>query len=561
MLDCDGVNTGGSMIGSGSISDADFGTQVAALGAWRRAVAQALHRHGEWLERNDIADAGLRLRQERLLRRLQDDRMSIAFVAEFSRGKSELINAIFFSRYGRRVVPSSAGRTTMCPTELLHDPARPPSIRLLPIETRLREASLADLRDLPGDWRETLIDASDADSVAAAFDAVRQTRRVTVDEAVMLGLHDADDPRSPIVPDAQGMVDIPRWRHAIVNIPDPLLAQGLVIIDTPGLNAIGNEPELTLGLIPSSDAVVFMLAADAGVTRSDIDVWRDHIDPAQKSGRMVVLNKIDGLWDDLRRPAEIDLEVARQVNSVSQVLGIPLERVHPVSAQKGLVARIQRDDALLRRSRLAQFEAALSSELVHGRQMIVREQVTRGLEEIASVAGALSAVPPQGVGGAGGRAERPARQESRDGGPDGPAHPQRTRRVRDQPASASGAAGRVQAPCRRRAGGRGDRAPAQPRPRGPRSDAREQALGGSSFRHGQPQCRRSADFAEVRRLVGDISTLMGAMYKSFASDHGLALDAPAGFDANRFAEELDRVEVVYRRHSVRSRWSPPRSTR
>jgi hypothetical protein len=35
------------------------------------------------------------------------------------RGKSELINAIFFADYGKRILPSSAGRTTMRPTELL----------------------------------------------------------------------------------------------------------------------------------------------------------------------------------------------------------------------------------------------------------------------------------------------------------------------------------------------------------------------------------------------------------------------------------------------------------
>jgi putative ribosome biogenesis GTPase RsgA len=31
-----------------------------------------------------------------------------------------------------------------------------------------------------------------------------------------------------------------------VNFPHPLLKEGLIIVDTPGLNAIGTEPELTL---------------------------------------------------------------------------------------------------------------------------------------------------------------------------------------------------------------------------------------------------------------------------------------------------------------------------
>ena len=73
------------------------------------------------------------------------------------------------------------------------------------------------------------------------------------------------------------MVEISLWRHAIINFPHPLLKQGLVILDTPGLNAIGTEPELTLNLIPNAHAVLFILAAETGVTKSDIDVWRTHI--------------------------------------------------------------------------------------------------------------------------------------------------------------------------------------------------------------------------------------------------------------------------------------------
>ena len=53
--------------------------------------------------------------------------------------------------------------------------------------------------------------------------------------------------------------------------------QGLVILDTPGLNAIGTEPELTLNMLPNAHAVLFILAADTGVTKSEIDVWRQYI--------------------------------------------------------------------------------------------------------------------------------------------------------------------------------------------------------------------------------------------------------------------------------------------
>ena len=90
-----------------------------AYSNWRSAVSGNLLNLHNWLVENELGDAQSELRLQQLLERLREDKLIIAFVAEFSRGKSELINAIFFGDYGNRILPSSAGRTTMCPTELL----------------------------------------------------------------------------------------------------------------------------------------------------------------------------------------------------------------------------------------------------------------------------------------------------------------------------------------------------------------------------------------------------------------------------------------------------------
>ena len=73
------------------------------------------------------------------------------------------------------------------------------------------------------------------------------------------------------------MIEIPKWRHALISFPHHLLKQGLTILDTPGLNALGTEPELTLNMLPSAQAVLFVLGADTGVTRSDMEIWQHHI--------------------------------------------------------------------------------------------------------------------------------------------------------------------------------------------------------------------------------------------------------------------------------------------
>ncbi len=360
-------------------------------GVWRTELTSAIARHGQWLSDSDLSDPQLQARIARMLDRLRDDRMTVAFVAEFSRGKSELINALFFADYGQRVLPSSAGRTTMCPTELLHDPAQPPGIRLLPIETRLDDAPVSALRGDPFAWQHVSFDPADVESLKRAFQSVRQTKRVPIEQAILMGLYDETDAASPHAA-GDGVVEVSCWRHAIANVPHPLLDSGLVIVDTPGLNAVGAEPELTFDLIPDAHAVLFVLAADAGVTRTDIDVWRERINPAHRSGRFVVLNKIDGLWDPLRPDDEVTSEIDEQVATVARTLLIPPQRVYPVSAQKGLVARVTADAALLARSRLPELERALSLEIVPQQRAIVREQVRREFDEAWSVThGVLSA--------------------------------------------------------------------------------------------------------------------------------------------------------------------------
>lgn len=355
---------------------------------WRNDVKLALERYRDCVAAGDLADAASDQRFLQTLARLNEDKLSIAFVAEFSRGKSELINAIFFADYGQRILPTSAGRTTMCPTELMYDETFPPSIRLLPIETRAEAQSTSDFKAQSQVWTVLPLDTSSADGMLEAFKQVSLTKRVPMEEAARYGLYDETDLDMVIAVDDDGMVEISQWRHAIVNFPHPLLQQGLVIVDTPGLNAIGTEPELTLNLIPNAHAVLFILAADTGVTKSDIDIWRNHIG-GTGAGRMVVLNKIDSMWDELRSPAEVEQQIRMQVASVAQTLELSERQVFPVSAQKGLVGKINRDAPLLAKSRLPTLENALSNELLPAKQDIIRTQLMAEVNELTSAKQAL----------------------------------------------------------------------------------------------------------------------------------------------------------------------------
>src|SRR5438477_1199590 len=310
----------------------DLAARFEAYSDWRRRLSAGISGLHEWLSQQELADAQADLSIQHLLERLHQDQLVVAFVAEFSRGKSELINAIFFADFGQRLLPSAAGRTTMCPTELLYDSTRPPSIRLLPIETRARAGIVSEFKNYADEWVTLALDLSSADKMSEALSQVSHTKRIPLILARKYGLHEDAQVMTP-VPVEEARVDIPCWRHAVINFPHPLLQQGLVILDTPGLNAIGTEPELTLNLLPNAHAILFILAADAGVTKTDIEVWRNHLvgeNPATREGRLVILNKIDSLWDDLRTSAQIESEISRQVRTSAQLLEIPPAQVFPV---------------------------------------------------------------------------------------------------------------------------------------------------------------------------------------------------------------------------------------
>ncbi|MET0542189.1 MAG: dynamin family protein [Variovorax sp.] len=365
-----------------------FNQQFDQHGAWRRNFAHRLKWLSGWLNENELLDQAVAERLRDLEAQMRTSKVMVAFVAEFSRGKSELINAIFFAGYGRRIMPASAGRTTMCPTELGYEPGTTPSLRLLPIETRLEPHSLTHWRDERSRWTELVINVDDAEQLSEAMNKVAEVNWVPLAEARSLGFWSDDNTEDNPVPDAEGRVEIPRWRHAVLNMPHPLLEQGLVILDTPGLNAIGAEPELTVSLIPQAHAVVFILGADTGVTRSDLSIWREHLitegDPGET--RIVVLNKIDTMWDILSTPAQIDAQIERQRKGAAELLGVPLPQVLPVSAQKGLQAKIRRDPPLLQASRLPALEAVLGEGLLGKRETMLRGAVDNGIAALRTEA-------------------------------------------------------------------------------------------------------------------------------------------------------------------------------
>lgn len=512
--------------------------------AWRQDVAMALEKYQMWVNAAELADAATEQRIARALARLADDRLSVAFVAEFSRGKSELINAIFFADYGQRILPSAAGRTTMCPTELMYDPAFPPCIRLLPIETRASNLSTSDYRDDPAAWTVLPLALDAGEEMHETFKQVSMTKHVKVEEAKRYGLFDETDPDVAATLDDNGEIEISLWRHAIINFPHPLLKQGLVILDTPGLNAIGTEPELTLNLIPNAHAVLFILAAETGVTKSDIEVWRTHIGAG--AGRIVVMNKIDAMWDELKTEAENDAEIERQQTTVAHMLALEPRQVFPVSAQKALVGKINGDMALLEKSRLGALEAALFNELIPAKQDIIRKQLSDDLNAVVSIQQATIGARIRDI------VEQLQELKSLRGKNQGViAH--MMRRVEVEKKEFDGSLFKLQ----------GTRAVFARLSTELYTTlgmdivhkeiaAVREAMAASRFvttgirgpvKHFFDQARANLEVSNGK--IAEISEMMEMMYRKFAAEHGLSLAVPMTLSLDKYRKEVDAIEEVY----------------
>ena len=344
---------------------------------WKVRVGRAIEELERWLESHRRATPRAREQIRHALASLKQDRLTLAFVADRSRGKTELINAIFFSEFGGRLLPSSAGRTTMCPTELLWDTERNEAyLRLLPVETRAQDTPIAELKSKPKHWVHYPLNVQVPEQVTGTLKEILQTKTVSLSEATRLGL--SSGVLAAGGTSAGDGIEIPKWRHAIVSFPHPLLKQGLVILDTPGADALGTEPELTMAMLPSVQAVLFVLAADTGVTRNDLEIWQRYLKGFQ-SGRqqatLVALNKVDTLWGDQRDPASGLSMIADLRRDAAQALGIEVDRVFPVSAQKALLGKIRKESALLERSGLLALERLLATRMLETKHRLLIDAI------------------------------------------------------------------------------------------------------------------------------------------------------------------------------------------
>jgi hypothetical protein len=356
-------------------------TKINEYQAWRASLTKTISAYRDWLAGSNHSDAVQELRLYDVLELLKRDQIVIAFLAELSRGKTETINALFFSDFNQRLLPSEPGLSSMCTSEIFWDAREEPSIKLLPIDTRLRDDSLTYLKTTPNVWKKFKLNIYSPDEMKETLRKLIEQKEVTRAEAEELGLFDHHDPDMVHELQTLGLLKIPVWRHAIINYPHPLLKSGLVIIDIPRLSTLDTEPEIALNIIPNAHAVLFLTATDTGITQADMQIWNDFI-KGRARYKLAILNKIDLLWDDLKPSQYVANEIEKQVNITAHQLGIAPENVFAISAHKALVAKIRKNTALVQQSGIIELETTLGNQIIQAKHEILGRTVASECSEM-----------------------------------------------------------------------------------------------------------------------------------------------------------------------------------
>jgi len=125
----------------------------------------------------------------------------------------------------------------------------------------------------------------------------------------------------------EGDVEAESVQYVKLTLNLPLLQDGIVLIDTPGVNDLSDaRAEVTYNILPHSDAALFLLDAAAPLTRSEANFLTAKVLTHKLDSLLFILSKADRLNEEEREQA---LKGARA--RVKEVLGMEMP-VFPYSA-------------------------------------------------------------------------------------------------------------------------------------------------------------------------------------------------------------------------------------
>ena len=327
--------------------------RIAQFTAWRDKLVAEIDEFRVWQDTYGQADIEQSLRIYDLVEALRNDRIRLAFMGESAPDKIGLINALLFSDLPGGLLPQEPGCEFLCATEIFHDAAESPYVRVLPIETRKREESIAALRRSPVDWITMRMNADSPASIAEAMRSLMEARP-------------AGDDAKALTPGNGGEAAmIPAWRYALVNLPHPMLKSGLIALYSPGPLMLAADPEVAMRFTTSAQSLLMVLGKD--LTAEAHGVWKQFVQNS-KAHKFVVRESGSGSGADAEAEAEA---------SVAQTLGIPAANVLSLAIGQAVAARLANTSQAEAGSGIEGLERLHADQLVPERQALLLSAIGR----------------------------------------------------------------------------------------------------------------------------------------------------------------------------------------
>jgi hypothetical protein len=295
----------------------------------RTELERELARAGAVLSECLAANSPLLARLTVLRERLVHERLQLAVLGQFKRGKSTFLNALL----GAPLLPAAVVPVTAIPTFIAW--GKKPLVRILFEDGRAQEECSATDPNAIRDFLFSYV----------AEDANPHNR---------LGVTKAE-----------------------FFYPAPILSGGTVLIDTPGIASTHkHNTETALRVLPECDAALFVVAADPPITAAELDYLEQL--KAKMSRISIIVNKIDYVGTEER---------ASLISFIRKVLRdralLPEETaLFQVSARDGLAAKLGKDRRKLEQSGLSEVEEHLLGYLATEKTHSLEHAITLKTSDI-----------------------------------------------------------------------------------------------------------------------------------------------------------------------------------
>lgn len=302
-------------------------------------------------------------RLKQLSANVADDTFKIQIVGTFKNGKSTFINALL----GEDILPTRALPCTAVVNEVKYG------------ETK--HAILNFVNPLP----KHLLDTIPAPTLA------HMKKYMDKGEPVPPMEIDYDDMDKyvtiPIDGDPEEIAATSPYKSVELFYPSPFLKEGVMIVDSPGLNEADSRTRVTLEYLDQADAIIYLFNATALCAQDEMEFIEDVLIPKGFNDMFFVVNRFDLIPE--KEQSDIKQYAQKKAGGFSS------RPIFFISAFNAVQGKTEHDETKLQSSGFKSFEEALSSFLTKDKGRIKLTQPARELNNIISKEVLFKVIPGQ----------------------------------------------------------------------------------------------------------------------------------------------------------------------